>query len=396
MPWNETCLMDERMKFIAAYLGEESSFSHLCRCFGISRTTGYKWVARYESSGPEGLLDRSRAAQRHPNAVPEAIERQIVDFRRQHPHWGPRKLLDRLGRRFTEVAWPCAATVASMLKRHGLSVARKPRRRCPPSSQPLGHCKSSNDVWCADFKGWFRTQDGRRCDPLTITDGATRFILRCQGLSGWTGFGAVQPLFEATFRQYGVPRAIRTDNGPPFASVGLGGLSRLSVWWLRLGIVVERIAPGKPQQNGRHERMHRTLKAEAINPPRRTIRAQQGAFDRFCLEFNLERPHEALNYETPGSLYVGSERALPQRLPEMPQYADDWDTRMVRGAGQMKWGGKDVLVGAALSGQRVGLEPIDSGLWRVYFMDTALGLFDERKGRIAPEKKNQKKASNTT
>ncbi len=389
MPWNEICVMDQKMKFIASYLSDELSFSHLCRRFGISRKTGYKWRRRDEVGGGEGLRDRSRAPKRQPNAVPEPLLRQIVDLRRRHPTWGPRKLLAKLSRRLPAVAWPCAATVAAMLKRHGLSVPRKNRRRCPPSAKPLAHCKQSNDVWCADFKGWFHTKDGRRCDPLTLTDGATRFILRCQGLDGSTGFSVVQPLFEAAFRQDGLPRAIRTDNGPPFASPGAGGLSQLSIWWLRLGINVERIAPGKPQQNGRHERMHRTLKAEAINPPRRAIGPQQKAFDRFCEEFNFERPHEALDYETPGSLYTCSTREFPDRVADMPPYPDEWDTRMVRRAGQMKWGGKDVLVGAALRGQRVGLAPIDNGLWRVYFMDIALGIFDERKKKIAPEKKKE-------
>lgn len=396
MAWKATCVMDEKMKFIAAYLDEETSFSRLCRGFGISRKTGYKWVSRYVSEGAAGLSDRLRAPQRHPNAVAQWIEERVIESRRRHPTWGPRKLLKRLGVDQPDVAWPCASTVSSLLKRHGLSVPRRVRRHCSPSAGPLGKCTEANEVWCADFKGWFRTQDGRRCEPLTITDGATRFILRCQGLSGSTGLVAVQPLFEATFRQYGLPQAMRTDNGPPFAGTGLCGLTRLSVWWMRLGIRLERIAPGKPQQNGRHERMHRTLKADAINPAQRTLRAQQRAFDLFCAEFNDLRPHEALDYETPGSLYVPSPRAFPERLVEIPAYPQGWVTRMVREAGQMKWSGKEVLVSAALAGQRVGLEPIDEGLWRVYFMHTAVGLFDERQGKTTAEKKKQKGKTKTT
>ena len=396
MPWKETCVMDEKMQFIVAYLEHEHSFAHLCRGFGISRKTGYKWVERYESGGAAGLSNRSCAPKRHPNAVSEAIEKGVVACRRAHRYWGPRKLLAVLRRKEPEAAWPCASTVASILRRHGLSVPRRRRRHCTPSASPLRTCQEANAVWSADFKGWFRTQDQRRCDPLTICDGATRYLLRCQGLSGHTGFEAVAPLFEATFREYGLPQALRTDNGPPFAGTGLGGLTRLNVWWLRLGIAVERIAPGKPQQNGRHERMHRTLKAEAINPPARTLRAQQKALDRFRTEYNQERPHEALDDETPASRYAPSERAYPARLPEAPAYPPDWATRSVRKAGQMKWNGRDVLVSSALVGQRVGLEPLDDGLWRVYFLDTALGLFDERAGTTRPEKKPSKEVKETT
>lgn len=246
----------------------------------------------------------------------------------------------------------------------------------------MAACNGANEVWCADFKGWFRTQDGRPCYPLTITDGHSRFILRCQGLFPKTDFEAVKPLFEATFREYGLPAAMRTDNGPPFATTGLYGLSRLSVWWIRLGIRPDRIRPGKPQENGRHERMHRTLKAETANPPRQNRRAQQKAFDRFRDEFNNERPHEALGQQTPASHYQASPAAFPNRLPERQTYPDQWHTRKVRGGGDMKWGGHDVYITQALTGHHIGLEPIEDGIWKIYFADVPLAIFDEKTLRV--------------
>jgi len=275
--------------------------------------------------------------------------------------------------------------VGDLLRRHGLVVGR--RRRSRPSATPtvLQKPEKANQLWCADFKGWFRTGDGRRCTPLTITDAHSRYVLRCQALGLRAGEALVRPIFEATFREYGLPQAMRTDNGPPFASVGLGGLSALSVWWIRLGIAVERIDAGHPEQNGRHERMHRTLKAETATPPAGTRRAQQGRFDRFRQEYNEERPHEALDQRPPAEFYQISPRAYPSRLEEVA-YDEDWVTRAVRGAGQMKWRGQNVRISQALAGQRVGLEPVDDGLWRVYFAHVPLGLFDERKRRVFPEK----------
>jgi hypothetical protein len=246
----------------------------------------------------------------------------------------------------------------------------------------MGECASANQVWCADFKGWFRTGDGRRLTPLTITDGHTRFILRCQGMVGKTGLEEVRPLFEATFREFGLPRAIRTDNGPPFASTGLAGLSRLSVWWIRLGIRHDRIRPGKPQDNGRHERMHRTLKAETTRPPRQTARAQQKAFERFVLEFNNERPHEALDYATPASLYAPSALLFARRLPRMVDYPIEWRTRKVKSAGRIKWHGREIRVSSALVGEHIGLEPVGPGRWLLHFGTMPIGVFDERKWTV--------------
>ncbi len=280
MPWKETCPMEERMKFIADCLQDEWSLAQLCRFYGISRKTGYKWLARYLAEGPAGLGDRSRAPRRHPNGVPREVEEQIVAFRAQHPHWGPRKLVHRLTQIQPETHWPAPSTVGVLLKRRGLTASRRRKRHTPPYNQPFQEGVQPNQVWSADFKGWFRTQDGIRIDPLTISDVASRYLLRCQGLVR-PNRTAVQAVFTAAFQEFGLPRAIRTDNGPPFASVGLGGLSRLSAWWVCLGISPERIRPGHPEENGRHERMHRTLKQATAQPPQTTTNGQQRAFDRF-------------------------------------------------------------------------------------------------------------------
>jgi len=280
--------------------------------------------------------------------------------------------------------------VGALLLQQRLVSTRRKRRRVAAAPSDLRTPQGANQLWCADFKGWFPTGDGRRCTPLTITDAHTRCLLRCHALGRRTGLSLVQPIFEATFREHGLPLAIRTDNGPPFASLGIAGLSALSVWWIRLGITPERIAPGRPEQNGRHERMHRTLKAETTRPPARTRRAQQERLDRWRVEFNEERPHEALGQRPPADLYAPSPRPFPARLAEMV-YPDEWRTRSVRGAGQMKWRGRDVRVSKALVGQRVGLEPIGDGVWRVHFAHLALGTFNERSTRIRPEKQTPPK-----
>jgi len=247
MGWKETCVMEEGFKFIQEYQNEEDSFAELCRRYGVSRKTGYKWVERYEAEGIDGLRDQSRAADYHPNEVLKEVGDEVLKMRRRHPHWGPAKLRVRLQWEAPEIIWPAASTIGEMLKRAGLTVPRKHRRRATPSQSPLSHAAAANQVWSADFKGWFRCGDGSRCDPLTMSDGYSRFLLRCQAMEG-TDERSAQGVMEAAFREYGLPEAMRTDNGEPFGSVGLGGLSRLSVWWMKLGIRPERIRPGKPQQ----------------------------------------------------------------------------------------------------------------------------------------------------
>jgi transposase InsO family protein len=375
--------MKQRIELIERYLAAEDSISELARQYAVSRKTASKWIGRFEQHGRAGLQELSRAPHHHPNALSEEMERRILEWKASKPLWGAPKIHAKLE------SWPdcpSESTVSNVLARHGLCRKRRPRRAATPSESPLAHCEAVNQLWCADFKGHFCTGDGRRCHPLTISDAHSRYLLRCQALRGSTGLVAVQPLFVATFREYGMPEAIRTDNGAPFASIGLAGLSALSVWWIRLGIRPERIVAGQPQQNGRHERMHRTLKEATASPPRSTLRMQQQAFEVFAQEYNQERPHEALGQKPPASVYRPSPREYPQRLPPPRGYPEDWEKRRVRPNGQIKWQGQEVHISRALCGQEVGLEPIGEGLWAVYFEWLELGLFEERKGRVRSHK----------
>ena len=372
--------MEERLKFIQEYRDEEWNFAALCRRYDVSRKTGYKWLDRYQAEGVEGLRDQSRAPDHHPNEVLPEVAEEVIEFRRQHPHWGPAKLRVRLQREAPEIDWPAASTIGEILRRAGLTAPYKKRRKTPPSPSPLRHAAAANQVWCADFKGWFRCGDGSRCDPLTISDGFSRYLLRCQAVAG-IDQRSVRGVMEAAFREYGLPEAMRTDNGEPFASVGLAGLSTLSLWWIKLGIRPERIRPGKPQQNGRHERMHRTLKQATARPPAATLRAQQKAFDQFRAEYNQVRPHAALQMRTPAELYEPGGRTYPSRLAE-PEYPADWEVRSVRECGRMRWWSRSVFIGRAFAHERIGLEPVADGEWRLWFFDHPLGWFDERQGRV--------------
>jgi transposase InsO family protein len=367
--------MDERTQFIAARLAGDETMSVLCRRFGISRKTGYQLWARYESEGPAGLRARSHAPHQPAHAVAAEVAQAILALRAQHPRWGPRKLRAWLQPRRAGPPWPAASTIGVLLQRHGLTVPRRRRMHAAPSRGSTA--AGPNDVWAADFKGWFRTGDGQRCDPLTISDVFSRYLLRCQRVAA-VAAPLVRPLFEATFREYGVPRAIRTDNGPPFASLGAGGLSRLAVWWIRLGIRPERIAPGHPEQNAAHERMHRTLKEETAQPPPRTGRAQQRAFDDFRRIDNHERPHEACGQRPPATVYQPSPRPFPDRLPELV-YPAEAVVRRALPNGEIRWRGRRVYISHALAGECVGLEAITDGQWRVCFGPLELGWLDERR-----------------
>lgn len=381
MSWKATDAVNERIKMVGQYLSQGDSISELARWYGVSRKTVYKWVERYEQAGPAGLEDLSRAPHHHPGAVSPAMTARILEWKAAKPLWGAPKIHAKL-RGLADC--PSESTVSNLLARHGLSRKARRRPQATPSQSPLRHCEAVNQVWCADFKGYFRTGDGRRCDPLTISDGHSRYLLCCRGLGEGTGSRLVQPLFVATFREFGVPEAIRTDNGPPFASTGLGGLSPLSVWWLELGIRLERIAPGQPQQNGRHERMHRTLKEATAQPPCRTLRLQQQAFDAFRVEYNEERPHEALGQRPPASLYVPSGRDYPERKPQRRDYPEDWAKRTVRPGGRIRWQGQEINISRALCGREIGLQPVAEGRWGVYFESLALGVLDEQKARVEP------------
>ena len=308
MPWKETCVMNERMILIGEHLSGDYSIAELARRRGISRKTAYKWIGRYARDPSRGLVDMSRAPQHQPHALAEPMEREILAWKAKRPLWGAPKIHSKL-LRYED--WPAESTVSNVLRRHGLTRKVRRRGRASPSPGPLSQPLGPNAVWCVDLKGWFLTGDGRRCDPLTMSDAYSRYLLCCQALGRSTGWLTVQPLFEAVFREYGLPVAIRNDNGPPFASVGLGGLSRLSVWWLRLGIALERIAPGHPEQNGRHERIHRTLKETVLQPPQQDLRRQQEAFDAFRKDYNEERPHGAIGQKTPIMLLNHVDAASP-------------------------------------------------------------------------------------
>jgi len=383
--------MDERLKFIAKWLEEDWPMTVLCLEFGISRTLGYELVARYQRAGVQGLQDRSRAPLHRPNAVPPAVEACVVQARQQHPTWGPRKLRAWLQRKQPEITWPSRSAIGALLHREGLTVLRRRRQRTPPYTQPFAACTAPNAVWCADLKGWFRTSDGQPCYPFTLSDAHSRFLLRCQALAR-TDYDAIWPLCEAAFREYGLPDAIRTDNGPPFASTGLGGLSRLAVRWVRLGIMPERIAPGHPEQNGRHERLHRTLKEDATIPPQATRRAQQRAFDDFRHEYNHERPHEALDQAVPASCHQPSARPYPLRLPEL-QYPADAQVRRVRNNGEIRWCHELVYVSQTLAGELVALLPQDDRYWLLCFGPLQLAVVDSHTKRlIVPKLKRTPKS----
>src|SRR5512133_623072 len=380
MPWTETCVVDQRMQFIVAHGKDEASVAELCRQFGISRKTAYKWIARYHSQGLPGLEALSRAPRHHPNQVPAEQRQAILELRDAHPLWGPKKLLKILGGQDAGGSWPARSTVARLLRLQGRAFDRKKRRRVPPQTQPLAHAHGPNAVWCCDFKGWFCTGDGQKCHPLTITDGFSRCLLRCQGLLE-TGFEAVWPIFASAFREYGLPQAIRSDNGAPFASRAEGGLSLLSIRWIKLGIRPERIEPGQPQQNGRHERMHLTLKQSAAQPPASSFGRQQERLEAFRQEYNELRPHEALGMATPGSVYAPSPRAFPARLAEL-EYPDWWQRRKVVSGGDLYWRHQPVFISEVLRGETIALEPLDERYWRAYFGPVFLGALDGHRPAI--------------
>lgn len=381
MPWRETCSMEQRRKFIADWRERGWTISELCEAYGISRKTGYKWLARFMAKGLEGLNDHSRARQHQPHATTEAVEARIVELRHQRPTWGPRKLKARLERLSPGVRWPANSTIGEILTRHGLVVARKMRRRTPAFSGPLVNGLAPNDVWAMDFKGWFRTGDGTRVDPLTVTDGASRYLIRCRAVAKTNG-DCVRGQLTAAFQEFGLPKAIRSDNGVPFATVGLGGLSELSVWLIRLGIRPERIRPAHPQDNGAHERMHKTLKQDTASPPKATLRAQQEAFNAFRYVYNEERPHEFLEMRTPSDVYAPSGRTLPRKLPEI-EYEAAAQTRQVADNGSIKFDHKLIYLSNALIGERVRIAEEQHGL-DVWYGPVLLGQLDLEKEIVRP------------
>lgn len=380
MPWSETSPMDQRMQFIADYLRETLTITELCDLYGVSRKTGYKWIDRYLRQGPTGLAERSRQPRVSPNATPDAIVQAFLSVRRRPPSWGAKKLLTIVHKRHPRWALPGRSTVCDILLRHGMAPRKKNRRRIGHPGKPTSQIVAPNDCWSADFKGHFRLGNGQYCYPLTVTDGFSRYLLGCQALTT-TAVADAKPVFTRLFKEFGLPKRIRTDNGVPFATNTLARLSSLSAWWVRLGVLPELIEPGKPQQNGRHERMHRTLKAEATRPAAGSFPAQQRKFNCFREEFNEERPHEALDQQTPISVYRSSPREMPTRLPPI-EYPDRFEVRYVSANGGIRWHNGWLNVSIVCAGEYVGLEEIDDGVWNVYFGPLRLGRLHERHMRI--------------
>ena len=381
MPWKECHVEDERMRFVIR-LKDGEKMAALCKEFGISRKTGYKIFARYENHGLEGLTDRSRRPYRQAQQLPEALEAEIVRLKREYPHWGAPKIRERLRRRFPDLLrCPAISTVHAVLDRRGL-VERRRRRRYKAQGTPLSRPVQPNELWCADFKGEFQLSDRRYCFPLTITDFASRFLIRCEALAS-TKAPQVFTVFERAFQEFGLPRAIRTDNGLPFGcGNALYGLTRLSVWWLRLGLGIERIKPGHPEQNGRHERMHLTLKREATKPASPNFLQPQARFEAFVARYNKERPHEALNMRVPADDYVRSPR--PYRgIAELEYPFHDW-TAIVTTCGRICYEKRKVNLSTVFAGQTVGVSQVGEHIWLVSFMDYDLGYFDDETCRLEP------------
>jgi putative transposase len=380
MPWKETCAMDQKMKMIGDYLTGEFTISDLSEMYAVSRITIYKWIERYQEKGAMGLLDWPTAPKHHPNATSLEIARHVVEIKLKHPAWGPKKVVVWLEQHYPDVKWPAFSTASNILKHEGLVKPRQLKHRTPPYTQPFQECNRPNAVWSADYKGQFRTGDNRLCYPLTITDNYSRYLLCCRGLYRPT-YEATKPWFESVFKKYGLPAAVRTDNGEPFASTGLGGLSRLSVWFIKLGIKHERIRKGHPQENGRHERMHRSLKEATAKPPKENLKQQQRAFNVFQPDFNMARPHEALEMQTPASIYMPSLRLYPVKLPEIT-YHGDYIIREVRHNGEIKWKGDFIYISQALVGEPIALKQRNAYQWEIRFSTYPLGILDETAMKI--------------
>lgn len=378
MPWKEMSPMTQKLFFIADCLRGGRTFSELCRMYEISRKTGYKWISRYRDSGLDGLHEQHRRPKTSPLSTPYLVRKAVIDLRRRKTNspYGAKKIKALLLQRNPDWEIPSITTIYKILRQEELVSPRKVRRRVSPMQQPFSPVHEPNDVWTADFKGQFRTGDGCWCYPLTVMDHKSRFLLGCRNLPG-TRFQQTKAEFEKLFREYGLPWRMRTDNGFPFASVSPGGISHLSKWWIRLGIMPERIKPGRPQQNGCHERMHRTLKDDTACPPAERIDLQQPRFDVFCQEYNHERPHESLGQQTPAALYQPSPRSMPDKLPDL-EYPGHFQRASVHPNGVVYQGGDRVYVGGVLKGEQVGLEEVADGVWDVFFGPVKLGSFDKR------------------
>lgn len=384
MPWTETTVMDERCRFVLAYRDRKGvPISQLCAEHRISRPTGYKWIRRYEESGICGLYDRSRAPHECPHRMAEEVAHWMLQDRRAHPRWGARKIIQRYRRAYPKRHPPSESAVCALFKREGLVGERKRMRKSPAcKGTSATAARFPNELWTMDFKGQFRTGDHRYCYPLTVMDSASRYLLCCHGELDTCG-SWVSECVDKLFREYGLPEAIHSDNGSPFAAAhSLGGLSRVAVHWMKLDIRIERSRPACPQDNPAHERMHRTLKAETTRPAAAHLRAQQRRFDRFKAEYNHERPHEAIGDRTPGEVYVRGARGYPSRLRE-PDYPGHFEVRRVNdNNGCFKWSSEYMFIGRAFSSERLGFEEIDDELWNVYFFNHLIARFDSESRKI--------------
>jgi len=383
MSWKERSALDERKEFLREFNQQQESLAELCRRYEISRPTAYKWIHRYAAEGEAGLQELSRAPLHHPQAVSDRVAQRVLEVRAQHSRWGPRKIKAYLEQREPKLIIPAASSIGELLRREGLSRPRVKRRRTPVCAALTSTEEKPNDLWCTDFKGWFLCGDGQRCDPLTIGDAYSRYALRCRAVKETDGV-RVRAVYDTVFQENGLPKAIRSDNGPPFATGAPGGLSHLSIWWLHLGISHERIRPGCPQENGKQERLHETLKQETASPPAATLRQQQERFLKFEWEYNHERPHEALGYRTPAELYVVSCRNMPAKLPEL-EYPKGTILRRISPPGQLKWNGEKVFISGVLAGEIVGLVEQEEDFYEVYLGPLLLGWLDSTGPLFVPD-----------
>lgn len=394
MSWRSVKVEEQRLEFVKACLEGELTVAELCRMYDISRKNGYKWIKRYNDEGPDGLNDRSRAPHSQALKVNDQIEKAILNVRFKFPTWGPKKIFAYLQTHYPDIHWPSTTTIGNLFDKNGLTIPRKLRKRVAARTAPLSHCLLPNDVWCGDFKGWFTIGESTKCEPFTLTDGASRFLMRCLQLNS-NDTEHVWAILDAAFREYGLPLYFRTDNGPPFATCGAGRLSKLSINLIKAGVIPEWIDPGKPQQNGRHERMHQTLKNETATPPQFTLEEQSMKFKEFIHYYNYVRPHEAIDQKTPSSVYQKSPRVWNGRL-RPPEYSKGFIVRKVRPGGQisMRSFAPDIQIGLAFIGEYVGLKQISEQVYEVYYGPVILGKIDESKKLITPlnvRKRNLKK-----
>ena len=381
MPWKELNIVILRKQFIQEYLDQVyPSFSYLCSSYGISPKTGYKWLNRFLSGGFNNLEDKSRAPHTIPHRTPDEICDLIIKTKLAHINWGPKKVLDNIKQHHPTLILPADSTAGEILKKEGLVKKRKKRHHVSADEQAFGDCLKSNEVWGVDYKGQFKLGNGKWCYPLTMSDIHSRYLLECQSLESTVCIDAKDSM-EHTFREYGLPDKIRSDNGSPFSSIAFGGISKLSKWWIQLGIRPQRIKPGHPQQNGRHERMHKTLKQETTKPPAFNERLQQDKFDHFKTEYNHERSHEALQRKCPADVYEPSKISYQEKLPEIV-YDEGCETRKVKRGGEIKWRGHHIYISQVLSHDRISLKEIDNDLWEICYGFYKLGELDAKKVQL--------------